>query len=841
VSTEGTAGGYSRAVPQPLEPGDLVERYRVESVLGEGGSARVYRVRHTTLGTVHALKVLMVDHPTLRKRLLAEGKAQARLSHPNLVPVRDVLELEDGPALLMDFVPGPTLREVLGGIGMHPAAAVALFRGVAAGLAYAHSEGLVHRDLKPANVLLDETTDPPVPRVADFGLVRVLDQGEHSTRHTRVGVAMGTLGFMAPEQVRDARSSDTRTDIFSLGALLYTMLAGRAPFTGSDPLQIMNATAEGVYRPLEEVVAAPLPPGLLAAISRCLEVAPGDRFQTVEALVAELEVMAWPGSAQATMTFGETSPVAIVAPTPEPGHTTVTGLVVDPAGRGHVVTLGVALDPDGTGVQHAPGVARDAQVAAQLAVAVALGNAAGQTGVRWSIRGHTDAVHGTSVGLPLAVAVWCAHRGLQPPSDWAFTGGLDLDGQVAPVSGVPAKVRAAAAAGLTHVAVPAEGLGALETPAGLEVVPTRRFTGLVDRLFPATVAAPVRPWRRRLLVLALPLLLALTGLTTGLEPLIHDPLLRLIHGPLPADNTAILAFPPQRDARALRSQHSAVIDALVAAGARTIFFDVTMIAKTPNDEKIARAIRDARAHGVPVVLPVVIEGGEVMLPESQALREAARFGPVLAQADTALWHVRRAPVRVRTLTQGSYWHAAVQAARGHLSIEEDPRVDGDMLVIGPTRNPVWADLVYLHPTAPSPVLDYSDPAGWDRVRGRTVIIGEMGGSDDLHRTDAETVYGVEIEAALIETLLQQRAPRVVAPEGNALAALLVGLLTAAVGLTLPRRRWPIALVVPTAAACVGVALVVAGVLVALLPMAVAAGVGLWIGRTPMVTTCEGHP
>ena len=129
-------------MPRSLEPGELVERYRVESVLGEGGAARVYRVRHTTLGTVHALKVLTVDPPTLRKRLIAEGKAQAQLSHPNLVPVRDVLELEDGPALLMDFVPGQTLRHLLKAGAMRPAAALDMFLQIAEGVGYAHSQGL---------------------------------------------------------------------------------------------------------------------------------------------------------------------------------------------------------------------------------------------------------------------------------------------------------------------------------------------------------------------------------------------------------------------------------------------------------------------------------------------------------------------------------------------------------------------------------------------------------------------------------------------------------------------------------------------------------------------------
>ena len=98
-------------VAAELQAGDLVERYRVESVLGKGGTACVYRVRHTTLETVHALKVLTLDHPEIRDRLIAEGKAQAKLTHPNIVPVRDVIDHQGVPTLLMDFVPGRTLAQ----------------------------------------------------------------------------------------------------------------------------------------------------------------------------------------------------------------------------------------------------------------------------------------------------------------------------------------------------------------------------------------------------------------------------------------------------------------------------------------------------------------------------------------------------------------------------------------------------------------------------------------------------------------------------------------------------------------------------------------------------------
>jgi hypothetical protein len=184
-------------------------------------------------------------------------------------------------------------------------------------------------------------------------------------------------------------------------------------------------------------------------------------------------------------------------------------------------------------------------------------------------------------------------------------------------------------------------------------------------------------------------------------------------------------------------------------------------------------------------------------------------------------------MRVRSLEQGDHWHAAAQAVRAHFKVDDEPRIENGELVIGPVRNPVWSDLAYLHPADPTPVVDYSDPGGWGVVQGRTVVIGEMGGADDVHRTDAGAVYGVQIEAALIETLIQQRAPRLLSPEVNALFALLVGLCTSLLGFALPRSRRMIALIVPICGTVVAVAFVVSGALIALIPMLVAACIGLW--------------
>lgn len=276
---------------EPLRPGEVVERYEVESVLGEGGMAAVYRVRHRTLGTEHALKVLTSVGVAARERLLLEGRAQARLRHPNLVAVTDVLDVNGAPGLLMEYVPAPTLQMLLLRGALPLPEALRLFRAMVAGVRHAHAAGFVHRDLKPSNVLLSRDDEGRwVPRVADFGIAKSLDDPPESRGAglTRTGMAMGTPRYMAPEQFRDARSVDRRADVYSLGCILLELLTGVPAFPYDDMMEVYAAAAAGEHTPIPRG----LPPSVVATLEGCLQPDPAARLPDCDAVLACLDAPA---------------------------------------------------------------------------------------------------------------------------------------------------------------------------------------------------------------------------------------------------------------------------------------------------------------------------------------------------------------------------------------------------------------------------------------------------------------------------------------------------------------------------------------------------------------------
>ena len=231
-----------------LEPGQVVDRYTVDRVLGRGGMAVVYRVRHNQLASWHALKVLTIGGRSIQERLLQEGRVQAALRHPNIVAVTDVLELDGSPGLVMEYIEGPALDDWLNANQPDLQQAEAIFRAIVDAVGHAHSQGVVHRDLKPANVMLAPATNGFIPKVADFGLAKLVE-GDGALGRTRSGVTMGTPAYMAPEQIRDAKNVDARADMFSLGCILFELTCGRPPFTGPDVLSIFNAVASASFPP----------------------------------------------------------------------------------------------------------------------------------------------------------------------------------------------------------------------------------------------------------------------------------------------------------------------------------------------------------------------------------------------------------------------------------------------------------------------------------------------------------------------------------------------------------------------------------------------------------------
>lgn len=251
-----------------LRIGETIDRYKVEALIGQGGMAAVFRARHMSLDSEHAIKVLFITAPQIRDRLLREGKVQANLRHPNVVAVTDVLEIQGAPALVMEYIDGPALDSWLQNNKPTIDEAMWLFRGILRGVMAAHERGVVHRDLKPANIMLSRTNEGIVPKVTDFGLVKsVSDQ----KGHTQTGMALGTPEYMAPEQIRDASDVDQRADLFALGCILYELVCGKRAFGHPDKMTTFNAIVAGEYEPARLHVPD-IPQEIAEAIRWCLEV-----------------------------------------------------------------------------------------------------------------------------------------------------------------------------------------------------------------------------------------------------------------------------------------------------------------------------------------------------------------------------------------------------------------------------------------------------------------------------------------------------------------------------------------------------------------------------------------
>ncbi|MEL6345680.1 MAG: protein kinase [Myxococcota bacterium] len=224
-----------------LAPGDRIGHYALERRLGAGGMAEVWSATHTVLGVRAAIKVLFRSTASTQQRLLREGRAQAALDHPNILPVRDIIEIGGSIGLILPLIEGPALDRLLVHYHPTPLETAALLRAIIRGVGHAHEQGLIHRDLKPGNVLLEARWGRLVPRVSDFGLVK--DRSEMG--QTRDGAIMGTLNYAAPEQILDASVVDHRADLFSLGVMLVEVLTGERPYQARSLGELLEAYAAG--------------------------------------------------------------------------------------------------------------------------------------------------------------------------------------------------------------------------------------------------------------------------------------------------------------------------------------------------------------------------------------------------------------------------------------------------------------------------------------------------------------------------------------------------------------------------------------------------------------------
>lgn len=273
------------APPSHPEMLGRIGRYEVERMIGSGGMGIVLKGFDTDLHRVVAIKVLkphLAHNGAARHRFAREAQSAAAVVHEHVIPIHDVQSDGTMPFLVMQYVPGQSLQTRVDERGpLEPKEVLRIARQIAAGLAAAHAQGLDHRDVKPANILMEESVERVL--ISDFGLARTVDDATL----TRTGIVAGTPHYMSPEQA-GGRAIDARSDLFSLGSVLYFMCTGRPPFRAEHAMAVLNRICHEPHRPVEEV-NSDVPPELAETIDRLLSKDPVSRFRSAQEVEQHLE------------------------------------------------------------------------------------------------------------------------------------------------------------------------------------------------------------------------------------------------------------------------------------------------------------------------------------------------------------------------------------------------------------------------------------------------------------------------------------------------------------------------------------------------------------------------
>lgn len=269
----------------------LLDRYRIDGLLGQGGTSDVYRAFDTVLERTVAIKVLARSLGQTDKsyeRFLREAKVTSKLNHPNILSIFDFGILPEKQVFLVtEYIAGPSLEDILQQQDIFSEQeSVKIFRQLAEGLQYAHSNGVIHRDVKPSNVIIVEHGDNKLAKLIDFGMLTLLQDEYDMQKLTQEGSVLGSAFYMSPEQCSGMPLTQS-TDIYSLGCLMYECLSGELPICGANPMQTLQMHVSSQAPRLSEVHPY-LNSDLESLVMRCLEKSPSDRPESMKAVASEL-------------------------------------------------------------------------------------------------------------------------------------------------------------------------------------------------------------------------------------------------------------------------------------------------------------------------------------------------------------------------------------------------------------------------------------------------------------------------------------------------------------------------------------------------------------------------